>query len=71
MTNLLLIIFFVIFFGFINCAFIIYVVPKIVTYVDKVLKGELFLSVFEFFFAVFSICIFTALMLFLIFKINN
>lgn len=71
MFSFITIFFFVLLLCFLDSAFIVLVIPKLVQLTDKILRGELFLSVFEFFFAGFSLLLFTVLILFLLVKLLN
>lgn len=69
MVNVLLTIGFVILICVINILFAIFILPKIIKFVDTVIKGELFLSVFEFFVASFSILMMTSLLIYILYQL--
>ncbi len=71
MINLLLTIAFVIFLCAINIAFAIFVIPKIIQKVHKILQGELFLSIFEFLIAGFSLALLTVFLIYSVFVLIN
>lgn len=66
MVNILVIIFFVMLVLVLDASFILFIIPRIIFRIDKILRGELFLNIFEFFISAFALLLFTAFLLILI-----
>ena len=68
MTNVLLTIAFVILIIFVNILFLLFALPKLIIFIEKLLRGEVFIGVVEMFLIVFSLTSITFLMVSLIMK---
>ena len=66
MVSVFVIIFFVMLVLVLDASFILFVIPRIMFRIDKIIRGELFLNIFEFFISVFALLLFTAFLLVLI-----
>jgi hypothetical protein len=69
MANILTIISFVIIICLVNFLFIVFVLPTIIKWIDDLLKGEMFFSIFEFFFASFLIALITISTIYFIYSL--
>jgi hypothetical protein len=69
MLNIIIIILCVILLCLIDVTFILFILPNIISYIHRILQGELFMSIFEFFIACFFILLLTAGIIYAFFKL--